>query len=231
MVTNTHRDHDQQPDGATREAPDRPHRVLVVDDHPVVTDSIAGLLGCVPDLEVVATAPGVAGALQRLQADEVDVVLLDLQLDGESGLDLLARLDKQRSRVPVLVFSMHPPGQCAIAALEAGARGYLTKAAPITTLAAALREVATGGSWIAPELHAILEQRTATVTTLSPREQQVLELLAAGLGTRQIADTLQLSPPTISTHKRRIHRKVGTRTAVELLRYAQQTHPHRNTGP
>lgn len=216
----------QRPGGAVRGTPERPYRVLVVDDHPVVAQGTEQLLGSVADLEVIGAVTDVAAALERLDADgDVDVILLDLQLDGESGLALLSALGDPAGAVPVLVFSMHPPGPLAVAALEAGARGYLTKGAPVEIIAAALRRVAGGGSWTDPELEAVLAERTIAATALSPREVEVLLLLAAGQRTSEIAAQLHLSPQTISTHKRRIQRKLGARNVADLLRYAELLQP------
>jgi len=216
----------QRPAGAVRGTPERPYRVLVVDDHPVIAQGTAQLLEYVADLEVIGSVTDVAAALARLETDDdVDVILLDLQLDGESGLALLSALGEPARAVPVLVFSMYPPGPLAVAALEAGAGGYLTKGAPVETIASALRRVAGGGSWTDPEVEAVLAERTIAATALSPREVEVLLLLAEGQRTSEIAEQLHLSPQTISTHKRRIQRKLGARNVADLLRYAELLQP------
>lgn len=201
-------------------------RVLLVDDHPVVRRGLALLLRH----GLPATRLGEAGtadeALVQVAAEDWDVVLLDITLGDQSGIDVLERLRRERPRLPVLMVTGHPEEEFAVRCLRLGAAGYLEKDCTPDELLAAVRKVLAGGRYVtsslAERLASLLGSDLAQAPheALSSRELQVLRLVALGRTGKQVADELGLSEKTISTYRARIATKLGVSTAVELTRYA-----------
>jgi two-component system invasion response regulator UvrY len=203
-------------------------RVLVVDDHDVVRRGLRYLLaeevaGC-----EVGEASSAAPALELLEQGGWNLVLLDLNLPGRDGLDLLAQLRARWPSLPVLVLSAYPEEEFAVRCLRLGAAGYVTKASLGEELVAAVTRVLAGGRYVSAELG----ERLATLLAepegndphalLSARELQVLQLVARGRSQKEIAAELSLSEKTIGTYRARIAEKLGISTSVELTRYALQ---------
>lgn len=200
---------------------------MLVDDHAVVRTGYRRWLEQEGDFAVVheqADADGALAALQRHEAADVDVVVLDLSMPGRSGLDLLRRGRLHWPRLRWLVFTMHDSPALLGQALRAGAQGFVTKAGEPDELVRALRRVAAGE---APVLSSDMVPVAAAAATapphqaLSPREFDVLRLLAQGLTLSEVAERLHVSPKTVSNLQTRIRTRLGVGTAVELLRYAQ----------
>ena len=173
-------------------------RILVVDDHPVVRAGIVALLGHESDLEVVAEASDGAEAVALAAAHQPDVVLMDLRMPGVDGVEATARIADGRAGAPqVLVLTTYETDDQILAAIEAGASGYLLKASPAAEILAGVRSVAAGRSVLAPEMVAQLVARArfdaAPKPTLTPRETEVLALVAAGLSNPEIAARLGVS--------------------------------------
>jgi len=203
-------------------------RILIVDDHLVVRRGLQQLLAD----EFPRTTFGEAGTategLQRVLREKWDIVLLDLSLPGRSGLDALAEIKHARPALPVLVLSMHPEAEFAVRVLKAGGAGYLTKQSAAEELVAAVKKAVSGGRYIT----ASLAEKLATDLgqagdrppheTLSNREYQTMELLAAGRTAKEIAAELSLSVKTVSTYRTRLLRKLRVKGTVELARYALQ---------
>ena len=200
-------------------------RVFIVDDHPLVRESLAGLIDQQPDLSVCGEADRSSAALGAVQPDGT---IVDLSLADGSGLDLIRDLRQQYPRVAVLVLSMHDESLYAERALRAGARGYLMKRAASRDVVVAIRRVREGRIAVSPELAEALAAKlvsgppegTDPVSTLSDRELDVFRLVGQGRETRQIADALHLSAKTVQTYCARIKDKLGLNTANELLREA-----------
>ena len=204
-------------------------KVLLVDDHPVVRQGFAQLITQTPDLEVCGETDDATKAMAAIKAVAPDVVIVDLSLDGTSGLDLIGRIKSQRARLPILVLSMHDETLYAERSLRAGARGYVTKDRPIETILAAIRRVLAGEIYLSDRMSGRLLQRIVSGTpeatqslvgTLSNRELQVFELVGHGHGTRDIAEKLHLSVKTIDTHRENIKRKLHLSDAIELHQQA-----------
>ena len=160
-------------------------RVLIADDHGLVRKGLRQVLAIAPDIEVVGEAAHGQMLLERLQTLEVDVVLLDMGMPGMSGVDLIRKLTEGYPGVATLVVSMHDEGQIVTRAIRAGAAGYITKDADPELLVAAIRRVGGGGRFIDPAVVDCLvfpgaETPRAPHEQLSPREIQILELIAAG---------------------------------------------------
>jgi DNA-binding NarL/FixJ family response regulator len=202
-------------------------RVLVVDDHPVFRDGLAALLDSLPDVQVVGVASDGPDALEAVAATEVDVVLMDLNLMTVSGVDVTAEITAASSAPAVLVVTMVDDDDTVIAALRAGARGYVLKGATGDEIAAAVRTVAGGGAVFGAGVAAHVlalnasdapRQPALAVDDLTAREREVLALLAEGASNPQIARMLGLSLKTVQNYVSRILDKlqVADRTQAAL---------------
>lgn len=201
-------------------------RVLIADDHMIVREGLKQLLSSAPDLAVIGEAQNGQEVLQRVRQDEFDVLLLDMSMPGRSGIELIKQVRGEKPKLRVLVLTMHEEGQYAVRAIKAGAAGYLTKDSASVQLVAAIRKVAAGGVFISPvvaeqfALGAMPGTDGPPHTALSDREYQVFEMLVAGKTVTDIAERLNLSVKTVSTHKARIMQKMNMTNQAELIRYA-----------
>lgn len=201
-------------------------RLLVADDHTLVREGLKQILAAAPDLQVADEAVDGDQALAKVRAHEFDVVLLDMSMPGLSGIELIRRLKLERPKLRILVLSMHGEQQYAARAYKAGASGYLTKDSASAQLVTAIRKLAAGGVYITPAAaeHLALDTGGAPFgpahAALSDREFEVFRLLVAGRTVTDIADRLNLSAKTVSTHKTRILEKMGLASTAELVRYA-----------
>jgi len=199
-------------------------RILLVDDHPVVRHGIRQIL--VDGLKNVSVgeASDVRGARASIRGDGWDVVVLDVTLPGESGLDLLKDIRRSHPGLPVLVLSMHPAAQFARRAIAAGALGYLTKESAATELVQAVEQIRRGRQYLgnrAQERDALaISADRAPHDALSDREYQVLRMLGSGRTVSEIAASLGLSVKTVSTYRARLLDKLQMRSNAELMRYA-----------
>jgi len=201
-------------------------RILIADDHAVVSHGLRQVLSLAPELSVVAEAKNAWETLERVREGGMDVVLLDMSMPGLSGIDLIRRIKADAPRIPVLVLSMHANWQIAARAIKAGATGYLTKDSEPEVLIEAIRQVSKGGNFIDPALATRMvfsagsaEAESANVA-MSDREYQVFLALVQGRSLIDIAEELHLSAKTVSTHKFRLMRKLGLTSVSELVRYA-----------
>lgn len=177
-------------------------RILVADDHPVVRGGIVALLGTADDLDVVGEAADGLEAVRLALELEPDVVLMDLRMPGIDGDEATARILAERPGIRVLVLTTYESDDSILTAIEAGASGYLLKAAPQEELLAGIRSVARGEVALAPRIAALLVNRVqrAAAPSLSPRETEVLKLVAQGRSNPAIASELFLSEATVKTH-------------------------------
>ena len=194
-------------------------RVLLVEDQSMVAGALAALLGLETDIEVVASCGDADSAWQRLQADPPDILLTDIEMPGQSGLDLAARVQSERLPVRVIVLTTFARPGYLRRALDAGVRGYLLKAAPSEHLAQAIRTVRAGGKVIAPEL--ALDAWEAR-DPLTDRERQVLRLAGEGQTSGEIAQALHLSEGTVRNYLSEIIGKLGVGNRIEAWRLARQ---------
>jgi DNA-binding NarL/FixJ family response regulator len=200
-------------------------KILIADDHAIVRRGLMQVLSDERDLEVSeAVTPHEVARLVREQS--WDVVVLDLDMPGKNGLDLLKEIKAEHPKLPILILSMHPEDQFAVRSLRAGAAGYLTKASAPDDLVKAIRKISKGGRHIteavADKLAFNLNEKAEKPPheSLSDREYQVLCLIASGKTVGEIAPELSLSVPTVSTYRTRILEKMGMRTNAELTHYA-----------
>jgi len=201
-------------------------RAVVVDDHAVVRSGIRLLLEREDDLEVVGEAGNGKDAIFAVRALKPDVILLDVVMPGESGIDVLPSLLKESPQTKVLVLSMQDDPSYVREAFAAGASGYVLKEAADEEVVAAVREIANGGRYVHPALGARMvtaeaEARAAAeADPLSVREREVLRLLALGHTNQEIAKMLYISVRTAETHRAHIMQKLRISTRAELVRYA-----------
>jgi two-component system, NarL family, invasion response regulator UvrY len=201
-------------------------RVIVCDDHALIRRGIRDTLSDAPDIEVVGEAGDYGELRSLLRKDSCDVLVLDINMPGRSGLDVLHVLKDEGSPVKVLVVSMYPEDQYAIRALRAGAYGYVNKGGDPQVLVQAVRTVALGRKYVTPEIAQMLVESLTTPEVanahekLSDRELQTLVMIASGKRLADIANELTLSPKTVSVYRARVLEKLGLANNSEMTVYA-----------
>ena len=203
-------------------------RLLIADDHAIMRSGLKRIFAFVPDLAVVGEAVNGSEVLDRIHRDTFDLLLLDLNMPGISGSDLIMRVRCHHSSLPILVLSMHNEPQVAAKAFKAGANGYITKDCEPEILLEAIRKVASGGQYILPDLAEKMVFNTATMEAQSPesllsdRELEVFRQLVSGKSVNDIALNLSISNKTVSTHKMRLMEKMQLSSMADLVRYAME---------
>jgi len=201
-------------------------RVLIADDHVIVREGLRRILATDPSFVVAGEAKDGPEVLAAVRAGGFDVLLLDLSMPGRSGIELLRQVKAERQELRVLILSMHDEQQYAERAIRAGASGYLTKDTAATQLVAALHKIASGGVFITPAVAEALALRLRAPAgelphqRLSDREHEIFLLLAQGESLTGIAQRLNLSVKTVSTHKTHVLEKLNVGSLAELVRYA-----------
>ena len=206
-------------------------RVLVVDDHDIVRDALASLLGDVSDFQVVGVASSIRDALPLLDSARPDIVLADLSLGDGSAVELVRALRRGRMKGRVIVITGFSDEFAAAEALTAGATGYVLKSQPTSELLDAIRSVAEGRKYVAPSLERRLALRSiggestsssgaVGLERLSPREVEVFRLVVAGSSSKDVARRLCISVKTVETHRTNMNRKLAVRTTADLVRFA-----------
>ena len=204
-------------------------RILVVDDHPVFREGLVRVLNQEKDLEVAGEAANVVDGLQTALSRRPDLALVDISLDGGSGIDLCRTLRNRIPDIRILVISMHAENLHAERALRAGANGYIMKRENGRKLLEAVRQVLNGQTYVSDTIKEMLLQKLATPgdarsqspeDLLSNREFEVFQLIGKGYGTRQVADTLHLSIKTVESHREHIREKLHLASTFELVQSA-----------
>jgi DNA-binding NarL/FixJ family response regulator len=198
-------------------------RVLVADDHPIVRSGIVALLQTAVDVEVVGEASTGLEAVELARSVAPDVVLMDLRMPGIDGDEATARILAEQPGVRVLILTTYESDDSILTAIGAGASGYLLKAAPQDEILAGVRAVARGEVALAPRIAALLVQRVKSPSpTLSPRETQVLRLVAAGKSNPSIAAELFVGEATVKTHLLHVFEKLGVSDRTRAVTRAME---------
>jgi two-component system response regulator NreC len=197
-------------------------RVMLADDHAILRAGLRMLLEAQPDMAVVAEAADGEEAIRRAGGSRPDVAVVDLSMPGLSGVETLERLRREVPSTRLLVLTMHDDPGYARLALAAGASGHVIKDAESTELLAAIRAVHRGRTFVqaGSESPPTATLERAAAPALSPRERQVLGLLAHGHTNREVADQLSLSVKTVETHRARLSDKLGLHSRADLVRFA-----------
>jgi DNA-binding NarL/FixJ family response regulator len=207
----------------------RKHRIFLVDDHPLVREGLTNLINEQNDLIVCGEAEDSGGAISGIEKTRPDVVLVDISLKNESGLELVKNLESQFPLVALIVLSMHDEALYAERALRAGARGYVMKRESTKSVLASIRRVMEGGVYLSERVVNIMARRfssspkgaeSSPVDRLSDRELEIFRLLGQGRTTAQIAEDLHLSLKTVQAYCARAKEKFGVSSLGELLRAA-----------
>ena len=204
-------------------------RILIVDDHALVREGMQRILEAEPDLLVAGTAGSTSEALALVEAATPDIVVSDLTLPDQSGLELIKNLKALHPALPVLVVSMHDEDIYAERVLGAGGRGYLMKDSAVENISTAIRTVLAGGVYVSPAATARFletmtgsheERYTLPLQRLSDREIEVFELIGHGKNSHEIADQLRIATRTVDTHRRHIREKLRLSDSNAVLAYA-----------
>lgn len=204
-------------------------RVLIVDDHPAVRDGLAVRISSQDDMEVCGEAANAVDALRLLESIHPDVAVIDIQLKGSDGLELVKRIRAHEDSVRILVWSVYPDKLYAERALNAGALGYINKEHTTGRIVEAIRRVREGKVYLSEEMaDRLLSQavggsqslKESPIESLSDRELEIFRLIGEGVTAAQLAQRLHLSRHTVDTHRQRIKQKLNLRTAEEVTRAA-----------
>jgi DNA-binding NarL/FixJ family response regulator len=207
-------------------------RVVVVDDHAVVRDGLAQLLAASPEIELAGTAANGEDAVRVTLEQQPDVVLMDLSMPGIDGIEATRRVKERLAQTNVLVLTSYSDKERVLAALDAGATGYLLKDAEPAEIVEAVRAASRGESPLHPRAaRAVLAARRGgdPLDELTDREREVLSLLAAGLQNKQIAQRLEISEKTVKAHLTSVFRRIGVADRMQAALWAQERGLRRTT--
>jgi len=201
-------------------------KILIADDHPIVREGMKQIIAKAADMTIGGEALNGQEALDRIEVEEFDAVVLDINMPGRDGLEILKDIRRSRPTLPVLLLSMYSEDQVAVRALKAGASGFLNKESAPRELVHALRKIIGGGKYVSEALAEKLalgldaNLKAAHHEELSDREFQVLKMIASGKEVAEIADELFISVKTVRTYRDRIMEKMNLKNDVELAHYA-----------
>lgn len=201
-------------------------KIFIVDDHEIIREGLKKILKEEADLIVVGEAQDGADALEKLETIDCDILLLDMNMPGRSGIDLLSDLKLLKPKIHILVLSIHPEDKFALRTLKAGASGYLCKDTALEELVVAIRKISTKGRYLSPTLaeqlafDVVPDKDALPHEQLSNRELEIMFMLADGKKVKNIAKELNLSVSTVFTYRVRIFEKLNIKNDVELTHYA-----------
>lgn len=207
------------------------HRLLIVDDHPLVRSGIRAILQLEPDLEVCGEAETLEQALEMVERDHPQLVLVDITLKNSSGLTLLKELQARYPEILTLAVSMHDEYTYAVRCLKAGAKGYIMKQAGTERIRDAIRCVLEGGTYLSDKMTQSAVEQLGTgrapgvaspVEVLSNRELELFQLTGQGKEIAEIAEMMQISPRTVEVHRSHIKKKLGLRTSTDIFQAAYE---------
>lgn len=204
-------------------------KVLLADDHQMLRDGLRFILALEDDVEIVGEVADGRSAVAMARTLAPDVVVMDIGMPDLNGVEATRQIKAENAKVRVIALSMHSDRRYVMRMLEAGASAYVLKAAAYDELRSALRAVSRGKSFLSPDITGVVidehirppsEAGTSTYTTLGPREREIVQLLAEGHSSPEIARQLHISVRTVETHRRNIMSKLGVHNVAELTKYA-----------
>jgi len=200
-------------------------RILIADDHTLVRAGLTSLIARLPEMEVVAEAADGRQALRLVRDLQPDIVLMDIAMPGLNGLESAERIHGIHPKIKIIILSMHASEEYVAQALKAGASGYLLKDAATAELEMALKSVSMGQFYLSPAISRqvvdnFLRGGPTGLDLLTPRQREILQLIAEGKGTRDIAETLHLSVKTVETHRAQLMDRLDIHDVAGLIRYA-----------
>ncbi len=200
-------------------------RILIADDHTLVRAGLTSLIARLPEMEVVAEAADGRQALRLVRDLQPDIVLMDIAMPGLNGLESAERIHGIHPKIKIIILSMHASEEYVAQALKAGASGYLLKDAATAELEMALKSVSMGQFYLSPAISRqvvdnFLRGGPTGLDLLTPRQREILQLIAEGKGTRDIAETLHLSVKTVETHRAQLMERLDIHDVAGLIRYA-----------
>lgn len=198
-------------------------KYLIIDDHPIVRKGLRQTLEEMPGVSMITEAGNSQEGLREFLDNDFDAVLLDINLPGKSGLEILADMKAMKPKVPVLIISMYPEEQYAIRALKSGASGYLTKEKASDELPQAILKLTSGGKYITPSIAEKIfngfDSESSKHELLSNREFEVMMHISKGKPIKEIANMLSVSEKTVSTYRSRILEKMNMQSNADIVKY------------
>jgi two-component system invasion response regulator UvrY len=202
--------------------------LVIADDHELIREGVKKIIRSAAGLRVVGEAADLAGAIALVAQHRPELVVLDISLPGHEGLEGLVELRRHFPEQRIIILSMYAEERYAVAALKAGAAGYISKTTAAEELVKAIRKVMAGGTYIGPRLAELLAQEACAPASAAPhlrltaREGEILRWIGAGLQVKQVAAELGISVSSVNTYRNRIFRKMGLASNAALIRYAMQ---------
>jgi len=203
--------------------------VMVVDDHDLVRYGFVSILSDQEGIEVVAEANSGEAAIEqcRNNHEKIDVILMDVNMPGIGGLEATRRISQQWPEIGIIILTVHADGPLPKRLLQGGAKGYLTKGNEVNEMVEAIRDVHSGGRYIAKDIAqqltlSMLPGKDNIIDSLSKREMQILLMIVQAHKNSEIAETLNISPKTVSTYRKRLHEKLGVNTDIQMLHLAMK---------
>jgi DNA-binding NarL/FixJ family response regulator len=199
--------------------------VILADDHAIVRQGLAALLQGVPDISLLAQAADGEAAWELIETHQPDIAILDLAMPRATGIEVARRVEAAALGTRVVLLTMRDDAATALQAQQAGVTGFVTKDNSFEELALAVRSVAAGGTFVTPAVRAKLNglrRSGQRPVALSPREREVVRLIAGGQTSKEIGRALAISPRTVDTYRDRLRDKLGLHTVAELVLYAAQ---------
>ena len=207
-------------------------RIYIVDDHPLVRQGLSQVINNEADMEICGEAEDAPQAMKGVGPANPDVIIVDISLRGNNGLELIKNLKAIHENIRILVFSMHDESIYAQRALRAGAKAFVMKKESPTKVVEAIRSIITGEIYVSPSvadqvLHQIVNgpnnaTSTSPIDRLTDRELEVVQLIGRGLSSREVAESLNLSVKTIESHRAHVKEKLSLRNATELVQFSVQ---------
>ncbi|MDH5710842.1 MAG: response regulator [Gammaproteobacteria bacterium] len=205
-----------------------PIKVMIVDDHDLVRYGLKSLLAVQPGIDVVAETNSGEQAIEycRANASNLDIIMMDVNMPGIGGLEATQRISKSWPDIGIIIVSIHSEGALPKQLLNGGARGYLSKGDKVEEIVTAIHDVHAGGCYIAKNIaqqlamSSLPSNKKNLIDKLSKREIQVLMMIAQGKKNNGISDTLNLSPKTVSTYRKRLHEKLEVSSDIEMMHFA-----------